>query len=83
MNEKLPAYCCKPMLKTVEAILEKDGRLRLLEKVELAQARRVLVTFLEGDTALEGASEAAILSQTALAEEWDRPEEDEAWQHLQ
>ena len=29
------------------------------------------------------ASETAVLSETALAEDWNRPEEDEAWSHLQ
>ena len=27
-------------------------------------------------------AEAAILTEAALAEDWDRPEEDEAWSHL-
>jgi len=27
--------------------------------------------------------ETAMLSEAALAEDWDRPEEDEAWKHLQ
>jgi hypothetical protein len=26
--------------------------------------------------------ESALLSQAALAEDWNRPEEDEAWAHL-
>lgn len=69
------------MLKTIEAVLEKDGRLRLLEKVDLPQARRVLVTFLEPEA--EAVSEAALLSEAALGEDWNRPEEDQAWQHLQ
>ncbi|MGE3887221.1 MAG: hypothetical protein AB7H81_12370 [Vicinamibacterales bacterium] len=28
-------------------------------------------------------SETALLSEAALAEDWSRPEEDEAWKHLQ
>jgi len=28
-------------------------------------------------------SETALLSEAALAEDWMRPEEDEAWSHLQ
>jgi len=71
------------MLKTVEAILEKDGRLRLLENVELDHAKRVLVTFLDEETEREGISDTALLSETALGEDWNRPEEDKAWQHLQ
>lgn len=72
------------MMKTVEAILEKDGRLRFLEPVELSGARRVLVTILE--EANEQRSEVAetpLLSEPALGEDWNRPEEDEAWQHFQ
>ncbi len=71
------------MHKTVEAVLDKDGRLRLLEKVKLSNVRRVLVTFLEGESEREQASDTALLSEAALAVDWDRPEEDEAWRHLQ
>ena len=71
------------MLKTVEAVLEKDGRLRLLEKVNLTHAQRVLITFLDETTESEGTLDTALLSEPALAEDWNRPEEDEAWQHLQ
>ncbi len=71
------------MLKTIEAVLDKDGRLSLLEKVELGHARRVLITFLDDDTAGDNAPETALLSEGALAEDWDKDEEEEAWQHLQ
>jgi len=30
-----------------------------------------------------GALESALLSEAALADDWNRPEEDEAWSHLQ
>ena len=68
------------MLRTVEAIVEKDGSLRLLEDVELRAGDRALVTIL-GEPA--DPDETALLSQDALAADWDRPEEDEAWAHLQ
>jgi len=71
------------MLKTVEAVLEKDGRLRLTEHLDLTHPQRVLVTFLEEKTDSDAAFEAALLSEAALAEDWDRTEEDQAWQHLQ
>jgi hypothetical protein len=32
---------------------------------------------------LPQAAETALLSEQALAEDWNRPEEDEAWSHLQ
>lgn len=33
--------------------------------------------------AISGAGESALLSEKCLAEDWDRPEEDEAWQAFQ
>lgn len=69
------------MLRTIEAVLEPDGRVRLLEAVDVQQPRRVLVTILE--EAAESEHLAALLSEPALAADWDRPEEDAAWQHLQ
>lgn len=67
------------MLRTIEAVVEKDGSLRLLEHVELRAGERVLVTLLGEDDP----NETALLSQPALAADWDREEEDEAWSHLQ
>jgi predicted DNA-binding antitoxin AbrB/MazE fold protein len=67
------------MLRTVEAVVQSDGSLRLLEPVELRAGERALVTLLgENDPA-----ETALLSEPALAADWDRSEEDEAWAHLQ
>jgi predicted DNA-binding antitoxin AbrB/MazE fold protein len=68
------------MLRTVEAVVEKDGSLRLLEDVELREGERALVTIL-GDDA--DATDDALLSEPALAAEWEREEEEEAWRHLQ
>jgi len=67
--------------KTIEAIIEADGTVRLLEPVEPGGARRALLTIL--DEPGEGAAhETAILAERALAD-WNRDEEDEAWVHLQ
>ena len=70
------------MIQTVEAVIDEHGRVRLLEPVELPTPRRALVTILEGEPLASG-YETALLSEEALAEEWNRPEEDEAWSHLQ
>lgn len=70
------------MIQTIEAIIDEDGKVRLLESVSLPEARRALVTILEEEPAAE-VSETALLSEQALAEDWSRPEEDEAWSHLQ
>ena len=69
------------MIRTVEAVIDEQGNLRLLEPVQLPSARRALVTILE-ELPAEGTSEGALLSEAALAEDWNRPEEDEAWLHL-
>jgi hypothetical protein len=67
------------MHKTVEAVIETDGSVRLVEPVSVPWPRRALVTILDD----ESESETALLSEAALAEDWDRPEEEEAWRHLQ
>ena len=70
------------MIKTVEAVIDEHGTIRLLEPVQLATPRRALVTILEEEPA-QVATETALLSEAALAEDWNRPEEDAAWSHLQ
>lgn len=70
------------MIQTVEAIIEPDGKVLLLESVQLKEARRALVTILDDEPATK-ISETALLSEESLAEDWNRPEEDEAWSHLQ
>ena len=70
------------MIRTVEAVIDEQGNVRLLEPVRPGVPRRALVTILDERPAAQ-ASEAALLSETALGEDWNRPEEDEAWSHLQ
>jgi hypothetical protein len=69
------------MIKTYEAVIDQNGTLRLLEPVELPAMRRAFITVLD-DEAEPGVLETALLSEIALAVEWDTPEEDEAWSHL-
>ena len=70
------------MIKTVEAVIDEQGTVRLLEPVSPGVRRRALVTILD-EHPVARASETALLSETALAEDWNRPEEDAAWAHLQ
>jgi len=70
------------MIRTVEAVIDEHGNVQLLEPVHLPAARRALVTILE-ERPGAGVPESALLSEAALAEDWNRPEEDEAWSHLQ
>ena len=70
------------MIKTVEAVIDANGQVRLLESINLPAARRALVTILEEEPATNVA-ETALLSEPALAEDWNKPEEEAAWSHLQ
>ncbi len=70
------------MIRTVEAIIDEQGTMRLLEAVRLPAARRALVTILEEEPPVE-VHETALLAEAALAADWNRPEEDAAWSHLQ
>jgi hypothetical protein len=70
------------MIQTIKAVVDEHGQVRLLEEVKLNGVRRALVTILEEAPAAE-VSETTLLSEQALAADWTRPEEDEAWSHLQ
>jgi len=67
------------MIRTVEAVVDSIGNVRLLADVHLSGPRRALVTILDDGLPSE---ETAVLSERALAD-WDRPEEDAAWSYLQ
>ena len=67
-------------MRTVEAVIEPSGEVRLVEPVHVASPCRALVTILEESPLVQ---ETALLSEAALAEDWNRAEEDEAWAHLQ
>jgi hypothetical protein len=70
------------VIRTIEAVIDEHGQVSLLESVQLSEARRALVTILEEEPVWH-VSETALLSEPALAEDWNRPEEDAAWSHLQ
>jgi len=70
------------MAQTVEAIIDKNGNVHLLESVKLSSSRLALVTILEEEP-VDFVSETALLSEQVLAQDWLRPEEDAAWSHLQ
>ena len=69
------------MIQTDEAVVDADGQVRLLGELTVPGPRRALVTVLEEPAALPG--EAALLAEAVLAVDWNRPEEDAAWSHLQ
>ena len=69
------------MIRTFEGVIDRKGRLRLLEPVNLPPMRRVLITILNEEPE-RSAGELAMLSESALAVDWLTPEEDAAWSHL-
>jgi hypothetical protein len=69
------------MLQTIEAVIDQNGILRMLEPIQLPKLRRVLITILNEEPDGDAVS-LALLSEPVLAVDWDRPEEDEAWLHL-
>jgi CRISPR/Cas system-associated protein endoribonuclease Cas2 len=66
-------------MRTVRAHIDEEGNVRLLEPVTLTSKRFALVTILEEEFHLPATM---LLSEAALAEDWLRPEEDEAWANL-
>ena len=67
------------MLKTVEATIDEQGNVKLLEPIQLQKPGRAVVIILSEEL---NVSETALLSEDAFAEHWLRPEEDAAWAHL-
>ena len=69
------------MIQTLEAIVDERGTVRLLEPVQLDRCHRALVTILAEEPS--ELHETVLLSEASLAQDWNRPEEDAAWAHLQ
>lgn len=67
------------MLKSLEATIETNGQIHLREQVRLEHVCRAIVTIIDEPEI----PETALLSEAVLGEDWNRPEEDRAWSHLQ
>ena len=67
---------------TIEATIDEKGNVLLQFPFHLPKSRRALVVILDEEPA-SSVPETAVLSEPALAADWNRPEEDEAWSHLQ
>ena len=67
------------MRQTIEATIDEQGNVRLLQPIQLPKPRRAYVTILDDERDIP---DTALLSEAALAGDWDRPEEDAAWSHL-
>ena len=69
------------MIQTVEAVIDDSGKVKVLNDLPLPRGRRAIVTVLE-ERSDKAISETALLSEEALAADWLRDEEEEAWSHL-
>ena len=69
------------MIRTVKATIDEKGQVHLAEPLQIKGIHRALVTILE-EPPIE-VSEATLLSEPSLATDWSKPEEGEAWSHLQ
>lgn len=67
------------MLRSIEATVETNGEIHLREPLHVTRPCRAIVTILDDPEI----PETALLSEHNLAPDWDRPEEDDAWSHLQ
>jgi hypothetical protein len=67
------------MVRSIEAIIKTDGQVVLDEEIKLKRSHRAIVTILDENDV----SDVTLMSEDALAKDWNRPEEDAAWAHLQ
>lgn len=58
--------------------VDEHGAIQLAGNVHLTPGQRVVVA-----VSLATSCETALLSEAALARDWNRPDEDDAWSHLQ
>lgn len=66
------------MLQTLEVEIDEQGRVHPVGEAVKLPVGPALLTFLA-----PAGNETAILSEAALAEDWLKPEEEEAWAYLQ
>jgi hypothetical protein len=68
------------MLQAVKAVVDNAGHVQLLEKIKIKGVHHAVVTILDD---LVEDEQVLKLSEATLIKDWDRPEEEEAWKHLQ
>ena len=73
------------MLKTIEAIIDQNGVVHLLESVNIKNETRVLVVVMDESPILpanDGLLVSENMSEQALSKDWNNEDEDEAWSYL-
>lgn len=66
-------------MRTIDAVIDADGHVELQGPVALTGRHRAVVLILDEDDVRTDAR----LSEAALARDWNRPDEDEAWASFQ
>jgi len=79
-NEKEFFTRITAMFQAIEAEIDSNGHLFLKEKIHLSGRARALVIIMDS---LENQKETALLSEMALAQDWNRMEEEDAWERFQ
>ena len=67
---------------TIEATIDRRGNVLLRTPIRFPTPRRAFVVILEEEPTTP-IPETALLSELSLAIDWNRPEEEDAWSHLQ
>jgi len=67
-------------MQSIQAIIEPNGQIRLPKEVHLTKPMKAIITFLGEESEMRFTE---LASEKSLAEDWNKPEEDEAWTHLQ
>ena len=70
------------MYKTIKVYIDEKHCVRSLDNIELPAGKTALMTILDQDEQDTGL-DTAILSESVLAKDWNRVEEDRAWSSLQ
>jgi len=70
------------MILTVKALVDRNGKVELLEDIQFSSPRIAFVIILDDETS-SFVEEPALLSERSLAEDWNRREEDVVWSVLQ
>ena len=78
----LADYMRKNMMRSYNAKIDSNGQVHLLKPAHLRGPSKAVVTVLE-PTAEETDGALLKFTESSLYNDWERPEEDEAWAHLQ
>jgi len=67
-------------MQSIRAVIEPNGQIRFPIDMHLTKPMNAIITFIEEESKYKFTE---LASEKSLAEDWNKPEEDEAWTHLQ